>query len=317
MSATVDRPEPRRRLPFLALFTLLLPRTWRSGREGMIENRPLLDLVSHLALLLGVVVVAFPVYVTFIASTHTLQEVLQAPMSMLPGSQLVQNYSDVLSQGSSGNVTTAPVGRMMVNSLISALVIACGKIAISLLSAFAIVYFRFPLRQFFFWMIFVTLMLPVEVRILPTYKVVSDLHMLDTYAGLTVPLIASATATFLFRQFFLTIPDELAEAARIDGAGPMRFFFDVVLPLSRPNIAALFVILFIYGWNQYLWPLLVTTQENMYTSVIGIKRMIAGGDAATEWNLVMATAVLAMLPPVAVVILMQKWFVKGLVDSEK
>jgi sn-glycerol 3-phosphate transport system permease protein len=298
--------------------TRLLPRAWRSqAREGMIENRPLLDLVSHVALLLGVVVVAFPVYVTFVASTHSLEEVLQAPMSMLPGSHLVQNYLDVLSQGSSGNVTTAPVGRMMVNSLISALVIACGKIAISLLSAFAIVYFRFPLRQFFFWMIFVTLMLPVEVRILPTYKVVSDLHMLDTYAGLTVPLIASATATFLFRQFFLTIPDELAEAARIDGAGPMRFFLDVVIPLSRPNIAALFVILFIYGWNQYLWPLLVTTQENMYTSVIGIKRMIAGGDAATEWNLVMATAVLAMLPPVAVVILMQKWFVKGLVDSEK
>jgi sn-glycerol 3-phosphate transport system permease protein len=205
----------------------------------------------------------------------------------------------------------------MVNSLVSALVIAIGKIAISLLSAFAIVYFRFPLRQLFFWMIFVTLMLPVEVRILPTYKVVSDLGMLNTYAGLTVPLIASATATFLFRQFFLTIPDELVEAARIDGAGPMRFFRDVVLPLSRTNIAALFVILFIYGWNQYLWPLLVTTDENMYTTVIGIKRMITGGDAATEWNLVMATAMLAMLPPALVVILMQKWFVKGLVDTEK
>ena len=206
---------------------------------------------------------------------------------------------------------------MMVNSLVSALVIAIGKIAISLLSAFAIVYFRFRFRAFAFWMIFVTLMLPVEVRILPTYQVVSDLHMLDTYAGLTVPLIASATATFLFRQFFLTIPDELAEAARIDGAGPMRFFWDVVVPLSRPNIAALFVILFIYGWNQYLWPLLVTTQEDMYTVVIGIKRMISGGDAATDWNLVMATAMLAMLPPALVVLLMQKWFVKGLVDSEK
>jgi len=206
---------------------------------------------------------------------------------------------------------------MMLNSLITALVISLGKIAISLLSAFAIVYFRFPLRSIFFWMIFVTLMLPVEVRILPTYKVVADLGMLDTYAGLTVPLIASATATFLFRQFFLTIPDELVEAARIDGAGPMRFFWDVVVPLSRTNIAALFVILFIYGWNQYLWPLLVTTQEDMYTTVIGIKRMITGGDAATEWHLVMATAMLAMLPPALVVILMQKWFVKGLVDTEK
>ena len=206
---------------------------------------------------------------------------------------------------------------MLFNSLVSALIIAGGKIVISLLSAFAIVYFRFPLRMTFFWMIFVTLMLPVEVRILPTYKVVSDLGMINTYAGLTIPLIASATATFLFRQFFLTIPDELVEAARIDGAGPMRFFWDVIIPLSRTNIAALFVILFIYGWNQYLWPLLVTTDESMYTTVIGIKRMITGGDAATDWNLVMATAILAMLPPALVVLLMQRWFVKGLVDTEK
>jgi sn-glycerol 3-phosphate transport system permease protein len=241
--------------------------------------------------------------------------VLLAPMSLLPGGHFAENYQAALAHGA--GEATAGVGRMMVNSLISALVIAIGKIAISLLSAFAIVYFRFPLRGFFFWMIFVTLMLPVEVRILPTYKVVSDLGMLDTYAGLTVPLIASATATFLFRQFFLTIPDELAEAARIDGAGPLRFLWDVVIPLSRPSIAALFVILFIYGWNQYLWPLLVTTQEAMYTTVIGIKRMITSGDAATEWNLVMATAMLAMLPPALVVILMQKWFVKGLVETEK
>ena len=296
----------------------LLPRTWRAGgREGMIEHRPVVTFISHLILLIGVAIVALPVYVTFVASTLAADEVLQSPMPLLPGTHLIENYGKVLGEGASANVTTAPVGRMMVNSLVRALVIAFGKIAISLLSAFAIVYFRFRFRTFVFWMIFVTLMLPVEVRILPTYKVVSDLGMLDTYAGLTVPLIASATATFLFRQFFLTIPDELAEAARIDGAGPMRFFWDVVVPLSRPNIAALFVILFIYGWNQYLWPLLVTTQETMYTVVIGIKRMIAGGDAATEWNLVMATAMLAMLPPALVVLLMQKWFVKGLVDSEK
>jgi sn-glycerol 3-phosphate transport system permease protein len=281
----------------------------------MIEHRPLLTFFTHLVLVLGVAVVALPVYVTFIASTHTSPEVLAAPMSLLPGGHLVENYTEALAHGA--GESGAGVGRMMVNSLISALVIAIGKIAISLLSAFAIVYFRFRFRTLVFWMIFVTLMLPVEVRILPTYQVVSDLGMIDTYAGLTVPLIASATATFLFRQFFLMIPDELAEAARIDGAGPMRFFWDVVLPLSRPNIAALFVILFIYGWNQYLWPLLVTTQENMYTSVIGIKRMISGGDAATDWNLVMATAMLAMLPPALVVLLMQKWFVKGLVDSEK
>ncbi len=281
----------------------------------MIEKRPLLTLASHPILVIGVVIVALPVYVTFVASTHTAEEVLQAPMPMLPGGHLLENYATVLAHGA--GESGAGVGRMMVNSLVSALVIAIGKIAISLLSAFAIVYFRFRFRALAFWMIFVTLMLPVEVRILPTYQVVSDLHMLDTYAGLTVPLIASATATFLFRQFFLTIPDELAEAARIDGAGPMRFFWDVVVPLSRPNIAALFVILFIYGWNQYLWPLLVTTQEDMYTVVIGIKRMISGGDAATDWNLVMATAMLAMLPPALVVLLTQKWFVKGLVDSEK
>jgi sn-glycerol 3-phosphate transport system permease protein len=283
----------------------------------MIENRPILTFLSHLILVIGVAIVALPVYVTFVASSLAVDEVLQAPMPLLPGSHLIENFTKVLTQGASTNVTTAPVGRMMFNSLVSALVIAIGKIAISLLSAFAIVYFRFPFRGLAFWMIFVTLMLPVEVRILPTYQVISDLHMLNSYAGLTLPLIASATATFLFRQFFLTIPDELAEAARIDGAGPMRFFWDVVVPLSRPNIAALFVILFIFGWNQYLWPLLVTTDESMYTTVIGIKRMIAGGEAATEWNLVMATALLAMLPPALIVLLMQKWFVKGLVDTEK
>jgi len=304
-------------IPLTALMNLL-PRTWREGgREGMIENRPGLSLISHLILVVGVAIVALPVYITFVASSLAADEVLQSPMSLLPGSHLIENYTKVLSQGASTNVTTAPVGRMMFNSLVSALVIAIGKIAISLLSAFAIVYFRFRFRALAFWMIFVTLMLPVEVRILPTFKVVSDLHMLDTYAGLTVPLIASATATFLFRQFFLTIPDELAEAARIDGAGPMRFFWDVVVPLSRANIAALFLILFIFGWNQYLWPLLVTTDESMYTAVIGIKRMIAGGEAATEWNLVMATAMLAMLPPALLVLLTQKWFVKGLVDTEK
>lgn len=281
----------------------------------MIERRPGLTAVSHIVLLIGLAVVAFPVYVTFVASTLTAAEVLQAPMPLIPGSHLIENYAKVLSSGA--GLSSAPVAKMMWNSLVMALAISIGKIVISLMSAFAIVYFRFRFRMFAFWIIFVTLMLPVEVRIMPTYKVVSDLHMIDTYWGLTIPLIASATATFLFRQFFLTIPDELAEAARIDGAGPMRFFWDVVVPLSRTNIAALFVILFIFGWNQYLWPLLVTTHEEMYTSVIGIKRMIGGGDQSTDWNLVMATAMLAMLPPALVVVLMQKWFVKGLVDTEK
>ena len=282
----------------------------------MVENRPWFTFLSHLVVLIGVVLVALPVYITFVASTRTTADVIHAPMPLLPGTHMVENYTAVLTHGA-GESAGAGVDRMMLNSLISALVIAVGKIAISLLSAFAIVYFRFPFRNAAFWLIFVTLMLPVEVRILPTYQVVSDLGMLDTYAGLTIPLIVSATATFLFRQFFLTIPDELAEAARIDGAGPLRFLWDVVIPLSRPNIAALFVITFIYGWNQYLWPLLVTTQEEMYTTVIGIKRMISAGDAATEWNLVMATAMLAMVPPALVVLLMQKWFVKGLVDAEK
>lgn len=281
----------------------------------MVERRPLLTLLAHLVLVLGVIAVALPVYITFVASTRSNEDIIHPPMPMTPGSQLVENYRTVLDGTRQGQGSKAPVARMMWISLVSALVIAIGKIVISLLSAFALVYFRFPFRQACFWAIFVTLMLPVEVRILPTYKVVSDLGMLNTYAGLTVPLIASATATFLFRQFFMTVPDELVEAARVDGAGPMRFFKDVLVPLSSTSIAALFVIQFIYGWNQYLWPLLVTTDESMYPVVIGIKRMISGGDAQTEWSAVMATAMLAMIPPAIVVMLMQKWFVKGLVDS--
>ncbi len=285
----------------------------------MVENRPVATALAHVVLVLGVLLVAFPVYITFIASTQTAEQIVQnVPMSLLPGSNIVQSYKLALFGGTTEyGSKIPPVLPMLGVSLVMALTIAIGKIAISLLSAFAVVYFRFPGREVVFWLIFVTLMLPVEVRIGPTYEVVSNLGMLNSYAGLTIPLIASATATFLFRQFFLTVPDELVEAARIDGAGPMRFFKDVLLPLSTTSIAALFVIQFIYGWNQYLWPLLVTTSENMYPVVMGIKSMISGGDAATEWNAVMATAILAMIPPAAVVILMQKWFVKGLVDTEK
>ncbi|MBI2753494.1 MAG: sn-glycerol-3-phosphate ABC transporter permease UgpE [Betaproteobacteria bacterium] len=282
----------------------------------MVENRPWLTALSHAVLITGILLLAFPLYVTFVASTLRLEDILSVPMPLVPGDRLWENYAQVLSAGTTRGVTS-PVARMMFNSLVMAVVIAIGKIAISIVASFAIVYFRFPLRMFFFWMIFVTLMLPVEVRIIPTFKVVSDLGIINSYVGLTLPLIASATATFLFRQFFLTVPDELAEAARIDGAGPMRFFRDVLLPLSSTSIAALLVIQFIYGWNQYLWPLLITTDESMYTAVIGIKRMITTGDALTEWNLVMATAMLALLPPAVVVVLMQKWFVKGLVETEK
>ena len=283
----------------------------------MVERNPRLGLLAHAVMIFGVLIVAFPLYLAFVASSHTAQEIVQAPMPLLPGSHLADTYKAALFGRGTGAGSTAPVARMMWVSFVSAMVITVGKIAISLLSAFAVVYFRFPFKNLCFWAIFVTLMLPVEVRIGPTYQVVSNLGMLNTYAGLTVPLIASATATFLFRQFFLTVPDELVEAARMDGAGPMRFFIDVLVPLSKTSIAALFVIQFIYGWNQYLWPLLATTTEDMYPVVIGIKRMIAGGDSDNAWNVVMATALLAMLPPALVVILMQKWFVKGLVDTEK
>lgn len=281
----------------------------------MVENRPWLTFFTHAVLILGIAIVAFPIWVAFVASTHTLQTLLNPPTPLLPGGEFFKNYYLALTQGA--KAVGAPVWLMMMNSLIMALGIAFGKIIISMLAAFAIVYFRFPLRMTFFWMIFITLMLPVEVRILPTYKVVSQLHMLDTYPGLIIPLIASATATFLFRQFFMTIPDELIEAARVDGAGPLRFFKDILFPMSRTSIAALFVILFIYGWNQYLWPLLITTDESMYTMLIGISRMLSVGDDQAQWQVIMATTMLAMIPPVAVVVFMQKMFVRGMTETEK
>jgi sn-glycerol 3-phosphate transport system permease protein len=282
----------------------------------MVENRPWLNLLTHLVLIVGVVIVVLPVYLAIIASTHAENDFFNGTVPLLPGPHLVDNYAVVLSQGVA-NSGAPSLNLMLINSLVMALGIAIAKIAISIISAYAIVYFRFPFRMTAFWLIFVTLMLPVEVRILPTYKVVADLGMLNSYAGLTIPLIASATATFLFRQFFLTVPEELMEAARVDGAGAMKFFRDILLPLSRTNIAALFVILFVYGWNQYLWPLLVTTDTRYYTVVMGIKRLAATVDSDPRWNVVMAAVVLAALPPVLVIILMQRLFVKGLVETEK
>jgi sn-glycerol 3-phosphate transport system permease protein len=282
----------------------------------MVEEQGIRRYVAHLILWIGIAIVAFPVYLAIIASTQESATIANGQMSLLPGGHFFETYYKTIFIGTSGS-TREPVGVMLFNSLVMALAIAFGKIAISILSAYAIVYFRFPFRMSVFWLIFVTLMLPVEVRIYPTYKIAADLKMLDSYAGLALPLIASATATLLFRQFFMTVPDELLEASRIDGAGPLRFFKDTLLPLSRTNMAALFVILFIYGWNQYLWPLLITTRDDMQTIVIGIRKMITTTDALTEWPVVMATAVLAMLPPVAVVILMQKLFVRGLVETEK
>jgi sn-glycerol 3-phosphate transport system permease protein len=279
---------------------------------AMVEKRGASLWFTHLGLILGIGVVCFPIYLAFVASTVTQADIVRPPMPLIPGPHLYENYRDALLAG-----VNAPVWRMMMNSMVMALGITIGKIAISIISAYAIVYFRFPGRQLCFWLIFVTLMLPVEVRIVPTYEVVAGFGLLNSYSGLILPLIASATATFLFRQLFMTIPDELVEAARVDGAGPVRFFLDILLPMSRTNIAALFVILFIYGWNQYLWPLLITTDPSMNTVVMGIKQMFPSGDDWANWPVIMATAMLAMLPPVAVVVFMQKLFVKGLVESEK
>ena len=283
----------------------------------MVENRPWLTFAAHAVLVIGVLVVAFPVYMTFVASTHDQAAMLSGPVPLVPGGHLVDNYRTVLFSGLGASSSSPPVALMMFNSLVMAVAIALGKIAISIIAAYAVVYFKFPLRMTFFWMIFITLMLPVEVRILPTYEVVAGLGLLNSYAGLTIPLIASATATFLFRQFFLTVPDELVEAARIDGAGPVKFMKDILLPLSRTSLAALFVIMFTFGWNQYLWPLLMTTDRQYLTVVMGIQRMINVADTDPQWPLVMAAVILAMLPPVAVVLLMQRWFIKGLVDTEK
>ncbi|SFR46081.1 carbohydrate ABC transporter membrane protein 2, CUT1 family [Litoreibacter janthinus] len=280
--------------------------------EGMVEKRGIGHYFTHVGLIIGVLIIFFPIWLAFVASTVTQSDIISPPMPLWPGDQFLTNYSKALTSG-----INAPVALMLMNSLIMAMGIALGKILISLLSAFAIVYFKFPGRRLFFWLIFLTLMLPVEVRIVPTYEVVAGFGMLNSYSGLIFPLIASATATFLFRQFFMTVPDELAEAARVDGARPMRFFWDILLPMSRTNIAALFVILFIYGWNQYLWPLLITTDPSMNTIVMGIKQMFPSGDDYADWPVIMATSILAMLPPVVVVVSMQRLFIRGLVDSEK
>ncbi|MBM3648853.1 MAG: sn-glycerol-3-phosphate ABC transporter permease UgpE [Alphaproteobacteria bacterium] len=283
----------------------------------MVENRPFTTFLSHLVVIVGVLIIAFPVWMTFVASTHDQQTMLRSPVPLLPGPYLFDNYTQVLLQGFGRGFGGAPIWVTLMNSLVMALGVALGKIAISIISAFAIVYFRFPFRMAFFWAIFVTLMLPVEVRIVPTYGVVANLGMLNSYSGLIIPLIASATATFLFRQFFLSVPDELTEAARVDGASPMRFFWDILLPMSRTTIAALFVIQFIYGWNQYLWPLLITTKESFYTVVMAVSRQANVVDATPSWNLLMAMAMLAMVPPVLVVVFMQRQFVRGLVETEK
>ena len=282
----------------------------------MVERRPLFDFFCHVILVLGILAIAIPVWVALVATTHENGAfVKETPLWF--GELGLSIFTDLLSQSDSTSHSQLPILDMLTNSMIMAMCITFGKLSISIMSAYAVVFFRFPGRMLAFWLIFFTLMLPVEVRIMPTFEVITNLNMLNSFSGLTIPLIASATATFLFRQFFLTVPNELVEAARIDGAGPIKFFFDILLPLSRTNIAALFVITFIYGWNQYLWPMLITTDIEHQTIVMGIKQMLGVEDGLIEWNRIMATTIIAMLPPVFVVIAMQKAFVKGLVDSEK
>jgi len=296
--------------------------------EAMVERTPILDFLSYALLSVGVMVIGFPVYYCLVAATLPIEEVLKIPMTMVPGSQLTENVRSALEKTN--------LSAQLWNSFLVAMGVSLGKIAISIVSAYAIVYFPFRFRMLAFWMIFVTLMLPVEVRILPTYEVAANLFsplssilrlfhieldvklsLLNSYSGLILPLVASATATFLFRQFFLTVPEELCEAAKIDGAGPLQFFFKILLPLSKTNIAALFVILFVTGWNQYLWPLLITTESNMRMAVVGVQALIPKAEQVPHWNTAMAGALLVMLPPVLVVVLMQRWFVKGLIEHEK
>lgn len=306
----------------------------------MIERTPILNFVTHAVLLIALVVTGLPVLVVLIGSTLSVEQLNSFPMPLIPGDRIVSNFSAAWAKGD--------LGTRLMTSAIVAVGITVGKIAVSILSAFAIVYFDFRFKATVFWLIFVSLMLPVEVRIVPTFEVVANalapaiwlfdtlhigdliglftgtparldvkVNLLNSYTGLILPLVASATGTFLFRQFFLTIPREIAEAARIDGAGPMRFFRDMMLPLSRTNIAALAVILFLYGWNQYLWPLLMTTDAAYHTAVLGVSKLLPGGDGRPEWNVAMAGAVIVMLPPILVVVLLQRLFVKGLIEADK
>ncbi|WP_159998047.1 sn-glycerol-3-phosphate ABC transporter permease UgpE [Roseomonas sp. 18066] len=304
----------------------------------MVERRPLLDLFTHILLLLSAVALLVPVWLAFVAATHDIAGVNRVPINWLPGEHFFQNIAEAWTRG--GFATR------FLNSLVVAVGVTIGKIVLAMLAAFAIVFFQWRARLVVFWLIFITLMLPLEVRIVPTYAVAANAlrpfqaildatgltwliqmvagiqvdlqwRLLNSTAGLILPLIATATGTFLYRQFFLTIPEELVEAAKMDGAGPMRFLRDVLLPLSGTTMAALATILFVYAWNQYLWPLLVTTEPERATVMVQLSRMVPRGDGAPEWNIVMAGALLAMLPPLAIVILMQRWFVRGLVQTEK
>ncbi len=306
----------------------------------MVEKTPILDTFTYIFLLLGILIVGFPIIYAIIAATLSIEDVSRVPMPLIPGDQFWVNMQTAWDKGD--------LGTQLINSFIMAAGITIGKIIVSMLGAFSIVYFDYRFRTVAFITVFCTLMLPVEVRILPTYEMAAnvfgplnslwgalhldgvagwiaghevevnlDFSLLDSYQGLILPLVASATCTFLFRQFFLTIPEELCEAAKMDGASPMIFFRKILLPLSKTNIAALVVIEFVYGWNQYLWPLLITTNPKMMTAVIGLQNLIPQADDLPYWNVALAGALIVMLPPILVVLMMQRWFVKGLVDTEK
>jgi len=273
---------------------------------------------DHAILIIGALFLLTPLWLIFMSSTHEVETIVKEGLQWLPGDRFVEVYTNTLTH-SSGFTNTVTAGNMLKNSLIMGLGFALGKIIISMMAAYALVYFRFPMATFLFWLIFVTLLLPLEVRIVPSFEVVSQLNMLNSYTGLILPLIASATATFFFRQFFRSVPEELFEAARLDNAGPWKFFVDILVPLSRTMIAAIFIIMFVVGWNQYLWPLLMTTEESYYTIVMGIKNIlnVLEDSRIPEFDRAFALVILATLPPVMVVVLFQRWFIKGLVESEK
>jgi sn-glycerol 3-phosphate transport system permease protein len=305
----------------------------------MIERSPYFDFFTYLAMAIGAFLVIVPFWITFVAGSQSLQEVNQVPISLLPSSHLWENLEMAWAR--------ADLGPKMINSFIVAIGVTVGKIVLASISAFAIVFFNFRGRMISFWLIFITLMLPLEVRIVPTYAIAANAllpfqtildvvgiswlvnavsglqvslnwNLLNSYTGLILPLVATATGTFLYRQFFMTIPDELIEASKMDGAKPVEFFVDVLLPLSRTNMLALATIMFVSSWNQYLWPLLVTTDRaNFGTVVMQLKALIPDQYGTPDWNVTMAGALIIMLPPLLVVAFMQRWFVRGLISRDK
>ncbi len=273
---------------------------------------------DHLVLILGSLLMILPPLLALTTASHDAVTIHREGLQLTLGDDLGKNFHAAMFE-KGGFTQTVDGTLMLMNSLILGIGFAVGKIVISMMAAYAIVYFRLRFATLAFWVIFTTLLLPLEVRILPSYEAIQKLGLTNTYTGLIVPLIASATGTFFFRQFFMSVPEELAEAARIDGAGPWKFFIDILVPLSRTMIAAIFIIMFVFGWNQYLWPTLITTDESFFTLVRGIKQIVLSytDGQIPEHGQALALAIVAMIPPVAIVIFFQNWFVKGLTESDK